>query len=76
MIVFTGEQGIATYRAIAIKHGLKLYAKTGLKPNRDWTLSAMLRAAGKITDKTYKPKQILQAIADLEAWIKANGVTE
>lgn len=73
MITFTGRDGITTYTAIAIKHGLKLYAKTGMKPNRDWTITAMLRRAGKITGKTYTRKQVWEAISDLEAWLKANG---
>lgn len=72
MITFTGS-GITTYRAIAVKHGLKLYAKTGMKPNRDWTITAMLRSAGRITGKTYTRKHVVQAITDLEVWIKHNG---
>ena len=61
---------VATYRALAIKHGLKLYAKTGIKPNRDWTITAMLQTAGRITGKSYKRKQIQEAITDLDAWVK------
>ena len=72
MITFTGN-GITTYRAIAVKHGLKLYAKTGMKPNRDWTITSMLRTASHITGKPYTRKQIQEAIADLEAWIKLEG---
>lgn len=72
-IVFTGEAGVATYRAITIKHGLMLYAKTKMKPNRAWTPTAMLRTAGQITGKTYKRGQYEQAIADLTAWINVNG---
>jgi len=74
-IMFTGEAGVATYRAIALKHGLKLYANTGMKPNRAWTPTAMLRTAGQITGKTYKRGQYRQAIADLTAWINANGTS-
>jgi hypothetical protein len=70
MIVVTG-QGITAYRAVALKVGLKLYVKTGLKPNRDWTLGNMLKAASGITGHEYKRSQANEAIADLEAWIKA-----
>jgi hypothetical protein len=73
--VFTGKAGVDTYRAIAIKHGLKLYADTGMKPNRFWTPMAMLKAAGDITGKTFKRGQYAQAIYSLEAWIIANGTT-
>ncbi len=71
--VFSGPAGVATYRAITIKHGLKLYMNCGIKPNRMWTPTAMLRVAGEITGKTYKRGQYALAIADLESWIVANG---
>ena len=72
-IVFEGKAGVQTYRAITIKHGLKLYAKTGIKPGRAYTPTAMLRAAGEITGQTFKRGQYAQAIAALEAWIAING---
>lgn len=72
-IVFEGPKGVATYRAIVLKHALKLYAKTGMKPNRAYTPTAMLRAAGQITGKVYRRGQYDLAIADLESWIAANG---
>ena len=72
-ITFTGKAGVATYRAITLKHGLKLYADTGMKPNSMWTPTNMLKAAGVITGQTYKRGQYRQAIADLTAWINVNG---
>jgi hypothetical protein len=72
-IVFEGKAGVDTYRAIALKHGLKLYLNTGMKPNRAWTPTNMLKAAGAITGHTYRRSQYAQAIADLEAWIQING---
>jgi hypothetical protein len=72
-VVFSGPAGVATYQALAIKHALKLYAKTGMKVNRNYTPTNMLRTAGNITGKTYKRGQFQQAIDDLEAWLKANG---
>ena len=72
-MTFEGPDGVATYQAIAIKHGLKLYAACGIKPNRAWTPTAMLATAGRITGKTYKRGQFQQAIADLECWIQING---
>jgi len=71
--VFSGPAGVQTYRAIALKQGLKMYAQHGMKPNRAWTPSNMLRAAGQITGHTYKRGHYVQAILDLEAWLLANG---
>jgi hypothetical protein len=70
MIVATGE-GITVYRAVALKHGLRLYVKTGIKPNRLWTITNMLKAAGLITGKAYKRGHAAQAIHDLEVWIES-----
>ena len=36
-IVITGE-GIAAYRLLAIRRGLKLYLETGIKPSRNFSL--------------------------------------
>lgn len=72
-ISFSGTQGVQTYRALALKAGLKLYAKTGMKPNSAWTITNMLRAAGEITGHKYKRSQIAGAVVDLESWIEANG---
>jgi hypothetical protein len=71
--VFSGPAGVATYRAIALKHGLKLYAKTGMRPNRAWTPTAMLRAASEITGLNYRRGQYETAAADLDGWIAVNG---
>ena len=73
----TGAAGVATFRAISLKHGLALYSKTGMLPNRAWTKGAMLAAAGSITGAAYGPRRrdsIARAIADLERWIEAHGV--
>jgi hypothetical protein len=69
-IVFT-DSGVRVYQAAAIKSGLKLYANTGMKPNRAWTPSAMLKTASTITGKAYKRGQYAAAIADLDSWIAA-----
>lgn len=72
-IVFEGKAGVDTYRAIVIKHGLKMYAACGMQPNRAYTPTRMLAAAGEITGQTFKRGQYAQAIAALEAWIAING---
>lgn len=68
---FVGPDAVALFRARTIASGLKLYAKTGMTPNRAWTISAMLKAAGKITGQTYKRGTAEQAAADLTIWADA-----
>jgi len=72
-MVFSGQAGVATYQAIALKSGLRLYAKTGMKPNRAWSPSAMMKTAATITGKKFKARDYQGAIAALEEWIAANG---
>lgn len=72
---FAGADAVAIYRAVALRSGIAMYARTGMKPNRMWTPTAMLKAAGEITGKSYKRGQYQQAFDDLEAWIvKARAV--
>ena len=71
MIAFNGPDGVAIYRATVLASGLRLYAKTGMKPNRAWTPTAMLQAAGSITGTRYKRGQFEQAALDLKAWVDA-----
>lgn len=73
MTTFSGQAGVATYVAITLKHGIKLYRDTGIKPNRAWTPTAMLAKAGEITGQTFKRGQFTQAIDALDAWIAKNG---
>lgn len=67
---FTGPDGVALFRAMALRSALKMYAKCGLKPNRAWTPSVMLQMAAGITGKTYKRGHYEQAVADLHVWIE------
>ena len=59
------------YRAAALKAGLKLL-KAGIKPNRKWTKTNTLAAAGEITKpkRAYRKADIDLAIADLDHWLK------
>ena len=75
MTIFAGERGVKTFRAISLKAGLRLFSKTGMKPNHAWTPTAMLKAAGTITGKVYKRGQYDLAVTDLDAWIDSNGTT-
>lgn len=64
--IFTGED-VNTFVLITLKSGLKLYAETGMKPNRMWTATAMLRKASEFTGKAYKRGQAAIAAQDLQA---------
>ena len=75
MTMFVGKSGVDTYRAIALRSGLSLYAKTKMKPNRAWTPSNMLRAASEITGMHYRRGDYLRAVTDLSIWIERNGTT-
>jgi hypothetical protein len=55
----------------AWRYTLVAYAKTGMKPNRMWTITNMLRRASKATGKTYKRTEALKAAADLEILINS-----
>jgi hypothetical protein len=70
--VFAGPAAVNVFVAITLKSGINLYMKTGMKPNRMWTPSAMLAKAGQITGKTFKRGQYQQAIDALEIWIDEN----
>jgi hypothetical protein len=65
---FAGPDGVALYRATALASGLRLYAKTKMKPNRAWSPSAMLAAATGITGKKYKRGEYAKAADDLKIW--------
>jgi hypothetical protein len=69
--MFAGRDAVKLYQATAIASGLRLYAKTGMKPNRAWTPSAMLKAASGFTGKSYKRGQYVQAADDLKTWCDA-----
>ena len=65
---FTGP-AVDIYVAVTLTHGLRLYAATGIKPNRMWTPKNMMGMAAKLTGKTFKPRDYLAACDALEEWI-------
>jgi hypothetical protein len=56
-----------TLQAIVIAKALCFYAKHKLSVNSAYTPKAMLTTAARITGKTYKHGQYIQAAQDLEA---------
>lgn len=73
MTTFTGRDGVQTFVAITLKHGLILYHRTGMKPNRNWTPTAMLREASRITGKKFKRGEYIRAATCLQTWIDFHG---
>lgn len=63
-----------TYQALAIRAGLRLYAKTGMKPNSAWTPTRMLKTAASITGKEYKRGEYIKAADDLLALVELSQV--
>ena len=60
------------YRAIVLENGLGLYIESGKKiiPNRSWTPTNMLRAAGEVTGITFRRGQHEFARQALRRWIE------
>lgn len=67
MTMFAGKEEVNTFVLVALKGAIKLYVATGMKANRAYTPTNMLRKAGELTGKTYKRGQLEQAGDDLQA---------
>ena len=65
MTTFSGPEQVGTYVMVVLKSAISLYLKTGMKANRAYTQTNMLRKAGEITGKTYKRGQLQLAYDDL-----------
>ena len=72
MVTFTGKEEVARYQAVVLKSGLKLFAKTGMKPNRAWTPTRMLRLAEHITGHKFKRGEYMKAHDTLAVWLENN----
>lgn len=58
----------ALFHAMALKSGIRLYAKTGMKPARDWTPTNMLRTAEQITGLKFKRGEFEKAAQALQCF--------
>lgn len=67
---FVGREAVDIYVAIMLKSGLRLYAKTGIKPSRSWTPTAMLAKASELAGRKFKRGQYAEAAEAMEALIK------
>lgn len=68
---FSGEGGVNVFAMAVLASGLRLYAKTGMRPNRAWTPTAMLRTAAAHTGQTFKRGEYLKAADALSAKVQA-----
>lgn len=64
-VTFTGPEQVGTYVMVVLKSAISLYMNTGMKANRAYTPTNMLRKAGEITGKKYKRGQLQMAYDDL-----------
>jgi hypothetical protein len=74
--VFAGKDQVDMFVLIVLKNGISLYLKTGMKPNRAWTPTAMRIKATSYTGIEYarSRKGLERALAHLEELtLKATG---
>lgn len=68
---FSGPGAVNVFAMAALASGLRLYAKTGMKPNRAWTPTTMMRAAAHHTGLTFKTRDYLGAADALSVKVQA-----
>ena len=68
------QDQISRFIAITLKSGLRLYDKTGMKPNRSWTPSAMLKKATEFTGVEYKRGQYELAATHIDEMLEGKRV--
>lgn len=64
------SNSIKAYNAIVLRSALKLYMKTGIKANRDYTPKNMMKTAERLTGKTFKPRAYQAAVDALTAMVE------
>ena len=66
---FVGPDAVAVYRSVVIESALRFYAKTGMKVNRAYTPTAMLKTAEAILKRAtpFKRGQFVIAADELRA---------
>lgn len=69
-VAFVGPEAVNLFGAIALKTALVGYAKFKMQPNRHYTPTRMLDAAGRIVGRKYKRGEYMRAADDLAAWIE------
>jgi hypothetical protein len=69
-VSFNGPEAVNVFAMAVLASGLRLYARTGMKPNRAYTPTAMLRAAGIHLGRTFKRGAYLEAADALTAKVQ------
>jgi hypothetical protein len=69
-MTFTGR-GVSVFQARVIAAGLRLYARTSIKPNSAYTPRNMMAAAARITGRKFAARDYLNAAEALDTWAKA-----
>ena len=67
---FVGRGAVDVFAMAALASGLRLYAKTGMKPNRMWTPKAMMQAAERLTGLKFKAREYIAAAEALAARVQ------
>jgi hypothetical protein len=67
IVTITTPEGINRYRARVIARALRLYDKTKMQVNRNYTPTNMLRVASELTGKTFNRGEYVKAAEALEA---------
>jgi len=67
MTSFSGPAAVDVFGMLALASGLRLYAKTGMQPNRCWRSTAMMRTASAYTGQKFKARDYLGAADALTA---------
>jgi len=65
MTTFSGPRAVDVFAMLTLASGLRLYAATGMKPNRAYTPKAMMAAAARHTGRTFKARDYEGAAAAL-----------
>jgi hypothetical protein len=65
---FVGPDAVGIYRATVIESALRFYARTGMRVNRAYTPTAMMRAASEITGRKFKTRDYIGAADAIHAW--------
>lgn len=73
MTCFNGTAAVNVYAMTVLASGLRLYAKTGMKPNRAYTPKAMMAAAEMHTGQKFKARDYLGAAEALTTLARASA---
>jgi len=68
---FSGPGAVDVFAMAVLASGLRMYAATGMRPNRAYTPKAMMAAAARHTGLTFKARDYMGAVEALTARVQA-----